>query len=242
MAQDKKSFILYVDLIHTVDALEDVEAGRLFKHVLRYVNDLNPTTEDRITQITFEPIKQQLKRDLISWEKKRGKLSDSGREGGLKSAEARRSKSKQPEAKRSEASNSEPNASKTQANEAVTVNVTVNDNVNVTVTQKQNAFESLKKYYGFDSEVKHINKWQQINSFLTLLITKGNFSAFENQFEYYKKYKEASGEKIHGFLSFIEGAWDSENWEHKYNNHKTPKKELKGKQISKDEVYKKPGE
>jgi len=68
MAQNKKSFILYTDLIHTVDQLNEEQAGKLFKHILAYVNDLNPKTDDVITKIAFEPIKQQLKRDLQKWD------------------------------------------------------------------------------------------------------------------------------------------------------------------------------
>lgn len=123
MAQGKKSFVLYCDLIHTVDKLPDDKAGQLFKHILAYVNDLNPLTDDLIVNIAFEPIKQQLKRDLQKWETEiKPKRSEAGRLGGLKSGEARRSKTKQNEAN---ASNSKQN----EANEAVNVNVSVNDNV-----------------------------------------------------------------------------------------------------------------
>lgn len=70
MATNKKSFLLYCDILHTVKNLSDEEAGRLFKHTLEYVNDLNPTPSDRLTEIVFEPIKQTFKRDLKKWEKK----------------------------------------------------------------------------------------------------------------------------------------------------------------------------
>lgn len=120
MAENKKSFVLYADLIHTLEALDDDEAGRLFKHVLRYVNDQNPEAQDKITKVSFEPIKQQLKRDLREWENIRIERAANGREGGLKSAETRRSKMKQNEAK-------VELASKNEANEAVNVTVTVND-------------------------------------------------------------------------------------------------------------------
>ena len=76
MAENKKSILIYCDLIHTVDSLEDVEAGKLFKHLLRYVNDLNPEPPDRITRLLFEPIKQSLKRDLRKWEQKSERNSD----------------------------------------------------------------------------------------------------------------------------------------------------------------------
>lgn len=67
MAEGKKSFVLYCDLIHTVSKIPDEKAGQLFKHILDYVNDKNPMTEDLIINIAFEPIKQQLKRDLVKY-------------------------------------------------------------------------------------------------------------------------------------------------------------------------------
>ena len=98
MAENKKSFILYCDLIHTVSKMPDDKAGQLFKHILSYVNDLNPQTDDLITQLTFEPVKQQLKRDLQKYQAISGERSEDGRLGGIKSGEARRTKSKQKEA------------------------------------------------------------------------------------------------------------------------------------------------
>jgi len=123
MASGKKSFVLYCDLIYTIEKMPNDKAGELFKHILAYVNDLNPTTNDLIIELTFEPIKQQLKRDLEKWETEiKPKRTESGRLGGIKSGEARRSKTKQNEAN---ASNSKQN----EANEAVNVSVNVNDNV-----------------------------------------------------------------------------------------------------------------
>lgn len=60
---NKKSVLLYCDLIHTIEPLTDEEAGRLFKHYLRYINGLNPTIEDRILSLLFEQIKLQIERD-----------------------------------------------------------------------------------------------------------------------------------------------------------------------------------
>tara|TARA_R110000868_G_scaffold290022_1_gene550267 strand:- start:16110 stop:16697 length:588 start_codon:yes stop_codon:yes gene_type:complete len=76
MATDKKSFLLYCDLIHTVSKMPNEKAGELFKHILEYVNDNNPSTEDLIIQLTFEPIKQSLKRDLEKYEQIRAKNSE----------------------------------------------------------------------------------------------------------------------------------------------------------------------
>lgn len=79
MATDKKSFLLYCDIIHTVEQLTDEQAGDLFKHILRYVNDLNPQSVSVITKIAFEPIKQALKRDLDKYESIRKRNSDNAR-------------------------------------------------------------------------------------------------------------------------------------------------------------------
>ncbi len=64
MAENKKSFLLYCDIIHTINKLSDEQSGKLFKHILAYVNDQHPETNDVIIDLVFEPIKQGLKRDL----------------------------------------------------------------------------------------------------------------------------------------------------------------------------------
>jgi len=84
MAKDKKSFILYSDAIHTVEKLSDTDAGQLLKHLLRYVNDQNPTTDNPLVEIAFEPIKQQLKRDLVKFEDVKVKRSEAGKAGATK--------------------------------------------------------------------------------------------------------------------------------------------------------------
>ncbi len=91
MAENKKSFVLYADLLHTVMQLPNDKAGLLFKHILSYVNDLEPVNKDIIVKIAFEPIKQQLKRDLKKYEKKKKQWSEAGK----KSAEVRKNKRQQ---------------------------------------------------------------------------------------------------------------------------------------------------
>jgi len=82
MADGKKSFVLYCDIIHTVCHLTDDKAGILFKHILDYVNDKNPETEDVLIKLAFEPIKQVLKRDLKKWEAYMEKQRENGQKGG----------------------------------------------------------------------------------------------------------------------------------------------------------------
>lgn len=91
MATGKKSFLLYVDLIHTFENLTDEEAGKLIKLVFQYVNDFNPVVEDKLLKIAFEPIKQALKRDLKKYENIVEKRSAAGK----KSAELKANKSQQ---------------------------------------------------------------------------------------------------------------------------------------------------
>ena len=84
MAKDKKSFILYVDQKDLFNKLPDEIAGKLIKHIYSYVNDENPNSDDLIVEIAFEPIKQQLKRDLKLFEEKRVKRSEAGLAGANK--------------------------------------------------------------------------------------------------------------------------------------------------------------
>ncbi len=73
MAEDKNGFLLYKDLIKTVQKLPIDKAGELFMHILKYVNDENPETDDLIIEIAFEPVKQKLKRDLKKYEETKEK-------------------------------------------------------------------------------------------------------------------------------------------------------------------------
>lgn len=84
MAKDKKSFILYVDQKDLFNKLPDDIAGKLIKHIYSYVSDENPKSDDLIIEIAFEPIKQQLKRDLKLFEEKRVKRSEAGLAGATK--------------------------------------------------------------------------------------------------------------------------------------------------------------
>lgn len=79
MANGKKSFILYCDLIHEVDHLTDEEKGKLFQHLLEYVNDMNPVLEDRVLLGSWKHIERQLKRDLKKYEQIRERNRENAR-------------------------------------------------------------------------------------------------------------------------------------------------------------------
>jgi hypothetical protein len=131
MAENKKSFLLYCDMINTFENLEDKEAGRLIKHLFRYVNDKNPEYPDRITKLLFEPIKTHLKRDLLKYESIREKRSIAG----LRSAELRQQ--------------NQHVLTSVESVQQTSTNPTVNDNVNVIVNDnviKNNIDERKLKF------------------------------------------------------------------------------------------------
>lgn len=78
MAENKKGFVLYADQKSIIDMLPNEKAGELIKHIFAYVNDENPVNDDPLILMAFEPIKLQLKRDLIKWEDTRSKRSKAG--------------------------------------------------------------------------------------------------------------------------------------------------------------------
>lgn len=80
MAENKNKILVYRDWISIFDKLKDVEAGKLIKHFFRYINDLDPKSPDRLTELMFEPLKQTLKRDLKKWELKSIKNSEIAKE------------------------------------------------------------------------------------------------------------------------------------------------------------------
>jgi len=89
MAENKNSFVAYTDWNEIFKKLTYDEAGKLAKMMFSYVSDEHPEAPDRITELLFEPIKLQLKRDLVKYEQIREKRAQSGKAGGLKSGESR---------------------------------------------------------------------------------------------------------------------------------------------------------
>ncbi len=139
MAENKKSFIAYVDWKETFDSLPDDKAGQLVKHLFSYVSDENPTTDDILINAVFANIKQQLKRDLRKWESLSVQRAEFGRLGGIKSGVKR--------SKRSKSLKNEAKASKGKQNEHVTVNVndTVNDNEEIRINKSWIRWNDFKK-------------------------------------------------------------------------------------------------
>ena len=112
MAENKKAFVAYCDWLESFEELTDEEAGKLAKHLFRYVNDLNPEAPDRMTKMCFIPIKQSLKRDLVKYEERAERARINGLKGG------------RPKTQRTQSVISEP---KKADRVTVTDTVTVND-------------------------------------------------------------------------------------------------------------------
>lgn len=129
MAENKKGFVLYADQKSIIDMLPNEKAGELIKHIFAYVNDENPINDDPLILMAFEPIKLQLKRDLIKWEDTRSKRS----KAGTISAEKRK---QQNEHMLTHVESVEHNSTNP--------TVIVKDNVNVNVKDK------VKEIYSFD--------------------------------------------------------------------------------------------
>mgnify|MGYP003649053097 FL=1 len=114
MAENKKAFVAYCDWLESFEELTDEEAGKLAKHLFRYVNDLNPEAPDRMTKMCFIPIKQSLKRDLVKYEERAERARLNGLKGG------------RPKTQRTQSVISEPRKPDT-VKDTVTVTDTVND-------------------------------------------------------------------------------------------------------------------
>ena len=92
MAEGKKTFVAYANWMATFEKLTDEEAGRLIKHLFRYVNDLDPEPPDRMIELVFEQFKQILKVDLDKWESIRERNKINGTKGGRPKKEKRTQK------------------------------------------------------------------------------------------------------------------------------------------------------
>lgn len=132
MAENKKSFLLYCDLIHTVRKMPKDKQADLFLHILEYVNDENPETDDLIIQLTFEPIKQQMKRDLIKWSETIEVRSKAGKESAKRRAEQKATNPTHVDFVQQDSTNP-----------TVTENVNVNVNVTDTVIKSDSAPPTL---------------------------------------------------------------------------------------------------
>jgi predicted transcriptional regulator len=138
MADGKNKIIVYKDWHPLFEQLTDEEAGQLIKHFFRYVNDLEPESPNRIIDISFEPIKQTIKRDLRKWENVREEKVKSG----LASAEKR----KQNQQPLTDVENSQRSSTDSTVKVSVNVSDSVKEKVD-SVAAKAAALEKSKNEF-----------------------------------------------------------------------------------------------
>lgn len=145
MAEGKKTFIFYSDWINMVKEMPNTDAGELLKHILAYVNDENPETENILVRMAFGHMKPLLKEDLIKWDSIRKKRKKAGSKGGKANAKQKEANAKQLEA----------------------VNVNVNGNVNDSVINKPHIVPLLSEFLDY-AKSKLNNQYPALKNSLTL--------------------------------------------------------------------------
>lgn len=133
MTDDKNSFVVYTDIKEIIDDLDDAETAALFRGMVEYQITGKPPKFKGSLKYIFIPIRQQMDRNNEKWANIKQKRAESGRQGGLRSAESRAKQKQANQANATFGSRVEAN----QANQAVTVTVT--DTVTGTVTDTVNA-------------------------------------------------------------------------------------------------------
>ena len=69
--QKKKSFVLFADFVTAVSVLTDEQAGRLFKLIFAYVNDMEVSkSQDPAIAAMFEMFRTQIDREAEKWAEK----------------------------------------------------------------------------------------------------------------------------------------------------------------------------
>jgi len=81
--KNKKGFILYADMLESVNFLPDEDLGKFFRAILQYQNGENPEISPNL-KMGFEFLKVQFKRDSDKWKTTQNERSESGRIGNLK--------------------------------------------------------------------------------------------------------------------------------------------------------------
>jgi hypothetical protein len=195
MADDKKGVIVYADQKELFSQLSDELAGKLIKHIMAYVNDEDPVSEDIVINIAFTPIKLQLKRDLVKFEETKGRRSIAGKIGAEK-----RWQTMANDGNRIQAIANDSKAKQTIAK------IAVNDNVNV--KEKDIYIYSFLNSlidYGFDKDLS--KEWMKVRK------DKGATNTL-TAFKGFVKEVEKNGNDINFILrTCIERSWKGFNSE-----------------------------
>ena len=208
MAEGKKSFVLYADLLDNIEHLTNEEKGILFNHLLEYVNDKNPILEDRILVTAWKPIEKQLKRDLKKFEEVKTKRSEAGK----RSAELRALKGNEQTSTNSTRVDSvEQTSTSSTDNDKCNmiydnVNVNVNDICNINnsiISEIKNFDKNQTDIIILDSE-KENNQKEKVPSkrksekdeFIEAFVLAGAFEDYAEEYYKYRVKKKLSLSKL----------------------------------------------
>lgn len=134
MEEEKKSFLLYMDLMSLFDKLSDEDAGKLIKAVFAYgvtgeIVELPPAAD-----MLLGVICQQMDRDGAKWEKTKQARAEAGKASARARAErAEQNRTNSTNVQFVQQSQQDPTNPTVNVNGNVNDNVNVNENVNVNV-------------------------------------------------------------------------------------------------------------
>lgn len=148
MAEGKKSFVAYCDWLETFEALPDDKAGQLAKHLFRYVNDLEPESNDILITAVFANMKHTLKRDLKKYDNYIEKQRVNGTKGG---------RPKNPtESQKTQALKNKPKKA-----DSVSVSVNVNDIIEKRTNEFKEEIRLFKSQYSDDMLLAFFSYWSE---------------------------------------------------------------------------------
>lgn len=165
MAENKNSFVFYTDWEDTFRALPKDKGYDLLIHMLDYVNDRNPETDDLLINAVFQQLKNTLKRDLKGYEEKKEERSNSGRLGNLKRYHPDLYKKVSSEKLTLEAAEKVAISRKASLSDKAVAKLAVSDSVSVNVSDSDILLKKETKYV-VDDEVENIEKISEFKNFL----------------------------------------------------------------------------
>jgi len=169
---EKKSFLMYTSYLDNVEILSDEEAGQLLKAIYAFVNGDEVPKLDRVVQLTFNPIKSHLERDMEKYKDICRKRSENIQKRWEKRKNTNEYNCIQTDTNYTDNEN-------VNENENVNVNENVNDNKNENVDDNKNdkpfpylsltrtEYEALCAKYGkerTDMYAERIQRYERVSS------------------------------------------------------------------------------